>query len=359
MAVEPLGVTCFGRPDDLPRHGIYGSKANCAMHHVRLEAIATRRVSSDHHARAQGRRAAAFARVTEPSVVPAALVWALLGIVAVEIVVTYARVPPDELYHVSGSGIVSGFGRALVYLNFPVALAALPLVALAADRLRGRPALVAVAIVSAGLCAVVFWPGVVDPADLDRKPINALPALGVGLALLLTAVSGLFRVRARVHPAVVVFSMLLLLLAIPWIAAELGFYLDGVPVLGRLFLTGTIYEGHASVHHGHHHGMDGVLLTLTALAAVPLVRRAHLRPLRITVGIYLGLQLAYGLGNAVNDGWLEQLVKRGWVDTEIPSVLEPAISLAWLGIVLAALLFSLPVLQILPHGHGLRHVQRY
>ena len=247
------------------------------------------------------------------SIAPAVFVWALFGIVAIGIVITYARIPPDQLYHVSRSGIDGGFGRALAFLNFPVALAALPLVALAADRLRHRPALVAVAIVSAGLCAVVVWPGVVDPADLDAKPINALPAIGVGLALLLTAVSGLFRVRARLNPAVAVFSLALLLLAIPWIAAELGFYLDGVPVLGRLFLTEAVYEGHASVHLGHHHGMDGVLLALTGLATVPLVRRAHIGPLRSAVGVYLGLQIAYGLANATQDGWLEQVVKRGWV----------------------------------------------
>lgn len=286
------------------------------------------------------------------SIVPAALIWGLFGIVTVEIVVTYSRIPPDELYHVSGSGVAGGLGRALVFLNFPVALAALPLIALAADRLRNRPAAVATAIVSAGLCAVVFWPGVVDEADLDARPINALPAAGVALALLLTALSGLFRVRARIHPGVAAFSVLLLLLAIPWIAAELGFYLDGVPVLGRVFLTGTVYEGHPAVHYGHHHGMDGVLLTLTALAAVPLVRRARLRPLRIAAGMYVGLQIAYGLANMANDGWLEQLVKRGWVDTAIPSVLNPAVSLAWLGIVLAALVFSLPVLRAFPRRRG-------
>ena len=38
----------------------------------------------------------------------------------------------------------------------------------------------------------------------------------------------------------------------------------------------------------------------------------------------------------------------------IPSVLEPALSLAWLGIVLAALLFSFPILELLPP----RHVRR-
>jgi hypothetical protein len=279
------------------------------------------------------------------SVVPAALIWALFGIVSVEIVVTYARVPPDELYHVSGSGLLAGLSRAVVFLNFPVALAALPLIVLAADRLRGTPTAVATAVVAGGLCAVVFWPGVVDQADLDARPINALPAVGVGLALLLTGVSGLFRERTRIHAGVAAFSVLLLLLALPWIAAELGFYLDDVPALGRFFLSGTIYEGHAAVHLGHHHGMDGVLLTLAAFATVPLVRRAELRSLRIVVGLYLGLQIAYGLANTANDGWLEQVVKRGWVDTAIPSVLNPAVNPAWLGIAVAAVLFSVPVLR--------------
>jgi hypothetical protein len=286
--------------------------------------------------------------MSRPSVAPAAIVWGLVGVVAVEIVVTYARIPPGQLYHVSGTGAAGGFGRALVFVNFPVALAALPLVALAADRLRRRPVAVAAAIVSAALCANVFW--VVDQAHLDAKPVNALPAAGVALALVLAAASGLFRVRARVSRAAAAFGALLLVLAIPWIAADLGFFLDGVPLLGRLFLTKTLYHGEAVVHHGHHHGMDGVLLALAALAAVPLVRRASLRPLRIAVGIYTGLQLAYGLANVANDAWLEQVVKRGWATTSIPSVLNPAVSLAWLGIVLAALVFSLPVLRALPHG---------
>src|SRR2546423_12101518 len=62
--------------------------------------------------------------------------WAMFGLVAVEIVVTYSRVPPERLYAVSGSGIRAGFGPPLVFLNFPVALPAPPVVALAAERLR-------------------------------------------------------------------------------------------------------------------------------------------------------------------------------------------------------------------------------
>ena len=56
-----------------------------------------------------------------------------------------------------------------------------------ADRLRGHLAIVAG--VGALLCAVVFWPGVVEQSDLDAKPVNALPALGVLVAVVLTVIA--------------------------------------------------------------------------------------------------------------------------------------------------------------------------
>src|SRR5438552_16307570 len=163
---------------------------------------------------------------------PVGALWAILGVVAVEIVVTYSRIPPAKLYSVSGTGLGAGFGRALVFLNFPVALAALPVVALAADRLRRAPALAAAAV-AAGLCAVVFRPGVVDQYDLDARRVNALPAAGVALAVALSLAAGLHRERVRLRVA----PVLLLLLALPWLAADPGFHLDGVPPLGRALLT--------------------------------------------------------------------------------------------------------------------------
>ena len=39
--------------------------------------------------------------------------------------------------------------------------------------------------------------------------------------------------------------------------------------------------------------------------------------------------LVYGLVNLANDGWLEQVVKRGWTVWEIPDLLVPSASLAW------------------------------
>jgi hypothetical protein len=274
---------------------------------------------------------------------PVALLWAMLGLVAVEIVVTYSRIPPAKLYSVSGTGIGAGFGRALVFLNFPVALAALPVIALAADRLRRAPALVA-AVVAAGLCSVVFRPGVVDQYDLDARPINALPAAGVALAVALSLAAGLHRERVRVRAA----PALLLLLALPWLAADLGFHLDGVPLLGWIFLTGKVVGVRAAVHLGHHHGMDGVLLTFAALLLVPLARRIRAPALRLLVGLYLGLEIAYGLANTAQDAWLEQVAKRGWTTHVIPSVLNPKLSLPWLGITVAAVVFAELILRPVP-----------
>jgi hypothetical protein len=267
-----------------------------------------------------------------------AVLWAMFAAVAVEIVVTYSRIPPEKLYSVSGTGVGAGFGRALVFLNFPVALAALPVIALAAERLR-RGALLAVPV--AALCAVVFWPGIVDQYDLDARPVNALAAAGVALAVALSLAAGLHRERVRLHPA----PLALLLLAIPWLAADLGFHLDGVPVLGWLFLTGKRVGPLAAVHLGHHHGMDGVLLTLAALLLVPLARRIRGSALRLVVGLYLGLQIAYGLANTAQDAWLEQVAKRGWTTHVIPSVLHPALTLPWLGIAVAAGVFAALILR--------------
>ena len=65
---------------------------------------------------------------------------------------------------------------------------------------------------------------------------------------------------------------MLLLLSPPWIAAELGFFLNRVPILGRIYLSGQYRREQPglppslpAVHHGDHHGLNGVLLVLTAL----------------------------------------------------------------------------------------------
>ena len=263
-----------------------------------------------------------------------------LALVAVEIVVTYSRLPARELYHVSGSGLEGGLSRALVFANFPTALVALAVLGVAYEQLRHR----FVAIVAAVLCAFVFWPGVVSEADLDARPINAAAAVGVLLTCLLVATMPLARSGRRSGDNTrVAIALPLILLSLPWFAAELGFFLDGVPLLGRLFETGHYLPNGAglpplppAVHHGHHHGMDGLLLVLSALLLSRTLESIRGRALRSAVGAYLALMLCYGVANMANDFWTEQIFKRGWTAWQIPNVLEPRPTIAWGVIVLAA-----------------------
>ncbi len=118
-----------------------------------------------------------------------------------------------------------------------------------------------------------------------------------------------------------------------------------MPVLGSLFITGAIRAepgagySHAAVHHGHHHGMDGFLLVITALLLSRLVGGIRQALLRAVTAFYLALMLVYGATNQVQDLWTEQIVKRGWTNWEIPNVLHPTATAAWAAMVGVAVLF--------------------
>jgi hypothetical protein len=256
-------------------------------------------------------------------------VWAALAALALATLMTYARIPPPELYHVSESGLAGGLGRVLVLLNFPTALIAVAILALCTDRLGP------LALLPVPLCAVVAVPGVVDQADLDARPVNAVPAAGVALALALTVAAlrrgGLgTRGAAEGDRLRIVAAAALALGSIPWLFAELGFYAPW-PFLAE--------EGEplAAVHLGRHHGTDGVLLALVALVLSRQLPRYRRRWLARASGVYLGVMLAYGLANAAEDFWLEQVVKRDWAESRLPSMLHPALSPAWAAIVLSGL----------------------
>ena len=108
--------------------------------------------------------------------------WALWGAVSLAVLITYSRLDATELYNVSHEGLAGGLGRAFVLLNFPVALVAVALALLAVAALSAKAWLVAGPAIC--LCAIV--PFAVDQDDLNARWINALPALGVVLALCLT-----------------------------------------------------------------------------------------------------------------------------------------------------------------------------
>jgi hypothetical protein len=260
-------------------------------------------------------------------------------------VVTYARIEPEELYHTSLGGLAGGLGRALVFVNYPVALAAIATLAVSLDRLGTARLWLALTGLAALLCATVTVPGVVDQDDLDAKAVNALPACGValavGLSLLAARRGGVGRLGPRVggDAARLVLAGLLLLAAIPWVFAELGFYAPW-PFLADEIRPEPEEPALRAVHLGRHHGIDGVLLALSALALSRNVPQLRGERLRLSLAAYLSLMAVYGLANTAQDFWLEQVVKRGWTDERLPTVILPSLSTDWAVLVaLAALVY--------------------
>jgi hypothetical protein len=253
-------------------------------------------------------------------------VWALCGVIALAILVTYSRLPPEELYSVSGDGLSGGFSRALVFVNWPGALIAIAVLGIVVERVW-RPL---VALTALALCLVIVIPGVLDQADLDAKWINVLPASGVALVIALTAVAvkegGVGGWGSRrgdgIRIAVVI---VLALVSLPWFFAGLGSYIPG-PV----FLASEEYKGHAAVHLGEHHGGVGLQIVVATLLLSRELPRLRANWRRTALAAYLAGLIAYGLGNIANDVWLEQVVKRGWTAWELPSVVRPSINWLWL-----------------------------
>jgi hypothetical protein len=255
--------------------------------------------------------------------------WALLFAFAGVIVVTYWRLPPEELYNVSESGLELGLGRALVFINYPVSLVTLSIAWLAADRIGTRRALYAAGIASL-LCAVTALPGVVDQHDLDAKPVNFLPAIGVAIAFVLSRKAPWERAgRLRLDPLRVVIGLVVWLVALVWIASVAGFYFPDDLFLGEELRRGGDGRLGPAVHLGDHEGLDAALLVTSALVLT------RYRP-PWAVAFLLGLTLVYGLAVEWRDFWFEQVNKRGWTEWAPPQVLTPRLSLAWGGLLLLA-----------------------
>lgn len=262
------------------------------------------------------------------------VVFAVLATFLVITFVTYARLPPEETYNVTRSGLAGGASRTLVELSYPTALAMLPILGLCAARLR-RPRAYLLAVVGAALCATVAL--VVDPDDLDARAGNAFPAVGVVLALGLTAWAlheGGLGVKAPALAADrlrVVVAAVAIVLSIPWLFAELGFYAPD-PVLADEIPAGRELP---AVHLGSHHGMEGVVLLLSALLLSRALPTMSGRLTAVTSAA-VALMLAYGSAIAAEDFWHEQVAKRGTVDWQLPNMVLPSLGWGWLGIVLAA-----------------------
>ena len=280
-----------------------------------------------------------------PNLVEVVVVWGFFVLMLVAVVATYSRVAADELYHVSETGLSGGLGRALVSLDYPVALVAAPLAVLAALRIGERWALWAAAVASA-LCWMVAVPGVVDQDDLDAKTVNVIPALGVVAALALTVIAvstrGLGSPERRLpgDNARLLVAAVLVLVGLPWFLADLGVYIGHAPLLGDVFMSNepaptAENPNHRVVHLGQHHGGHGVYLALAALALTRVLPQVPGR-LRAVLTFYFSLMLVYGVAIVLEDAWGEQVVARAWASWRVPNVLEPKATGAWVVVLAAA-----------------------
>lgn len=261
-------------------------------------------------------------------------VWAVWLLTLLAVVVTYSRIDTAELYNVHGSGLGLGLSRAAVHTNWPIALVVLVLVLVAMRDLPRR----AWWIAGPAIACCATMPLFVSQSHLNARWQNLVPGVGVALALGL-AVAAMRRsgtsLQSRLpgDPVRIVLAVVVLVLSLPWIAAELGFHLPGDLFMGEEpFRTA---DGHleAAVHLGEHHGWHGALLLLSALV---LSRVQAGGRLRIWLLVGTAVLAAYGAVNATQDFWQEQVVKRGTVDWAIPSALYPGLKPVTLATVVLA-----------------------
>ena len=263
---------------------------------------------------------------------------------AAVVLLTYSRLDPAETYHVSQAGLGGGLSRALTLVNFPIALVAIAITLIAMAVLPASAWWAAAPAIA--LCATL--PLFVDQDDLDATPFNAIPALGVVVAVALT-VAAARRTGVALAPdrpwdrLRLVLAVVVALISLPWLAAELGFHLPGDLLMGEELETENDGTTIAAVHLGHHHGTDGAILVLIALllSRVAVARRE----LRVVTFAYLGTMLSYGAVNFVQDAWNEQVVKRGWTDAGIPSALLPGVKPIWAVVLLLAVGATLVLLR--------------
>jgi hypothetical protein len=297
----------------------------------------------------------ATARAEKPGLTGVLAVWVMWIVVSAATWATNARVPVSQLYGFHGEGIVSAAGRVVVLLGWPVALAAIPLLIVAVDRFlacsptqTGRRVIVTLSVLSVCLCLTIAWPGAQQGSHLDARYINVPAGIGVAIAFGVTiyvlAVTGrgASPPRRKFDRPLLVLLAVVLFASLPWLFANLGFYVGDVPGLRSLFMSKQIVPEPGNphlraVHLGNHEGIDGVLLAVTAVVLMRTLGQIVNRARRTALSAYLSLLLVYGLAVALADGWHEQIVKRGWVATKVPNVLHPAASAAWLGVLLAAL----------------------
>lgn len=229
----------------------------------------------------------------------------------------------------------------LMFLRHPWLPAMVPLSGLAVARLHDARA-------SYGIVALAGGTSVLSVTMLSRRlspvqPVDRLAAMlvGCGSGVILRAACQ-FGVSVVPYPLPgdalrLALGGVVVAAATPWILADLGVYVGDIPGLRTIFLSrhSPLDPGFDAVHLGHHHGMDGALLTLTALLASRQLFALPAGPPREMLSLATSGLLIYGLSRWGEDLWNEQVVKRGWTRRKLPIVVRqgrPEGRRVWLGL---------------------------
>ena len=301
-----------------------------------------------------------------PGLLEAVIAGGVTLLFALAVLITYARFPVEEFYHVSEVGLRGAIGQTLVFLNYPGAFIALALLPITTSSLLAaawyRREVVVAAIVAALLCLVAAGPDVVTQSDMDFKLVNAIPAVGVAitavLVLLAVRANGLGPVRPwqRADTVRAVIGGIFALGGLPWMLGMAGFYIEQVPLLGRVFMSKGTENGAEViyVHLGTHHGFSGLMFLLTALLLARVVGTVTPHWLDRLLSVFVAFMLAYGIANFTQDFWYEQVVKRGWSSYDIPNTTVPAVTPVW-GLILLGALLAWLVMFHEPAARGRSH----
>ena len=288
------------------------------------------------------------------------VVWAVMLVVCVEVLVAYTRTKPNELIGVPRTGLSVAVTDAIGFLAFPVGLVATGVAIAIGDRLSRVGLWVAMAAAT-GLAVVSVLPGVAESEEVEitlnpQRVVAAAAVLALfGLTLHAVRIHGVGHWGPRSPGDLVRLALAagITFAALPWVAADLTLSLDNVPGLSHVFLTDTLRNepgrvgANPAVHDGHHHGMDGALLALAAIALSRVIRSlAGWRQTALTA--LVSLTFVYGVANALEDFWLEQIVKRGASGYVFPKMLTPRLSTPFLVIVLAAVALSVALRATTP-----------
>ncbi len=255
--------------------------------------------------------------------------WGLLGLDAVAIYRLYAGSLDAPGLMRRRTGREAGIDQLLAlgrHPGLPVAIGVMPITMCRLER-RDRLPVALGAVAAGGMAALALDRMRTVESVISRDDVLAasviVAALGMTAGSALTGGIGPLRGIGDRDTARVIIATGLVTHGLPWLLADLGIYAGDLPGLGRVVLSRQLLPEGASwpaVHLGHHHGLDGTLLGLAALIlsrSLPDVRPVALRE---GLSLYVAFLLVHGTTRAAEDGWNEQVVKRGWSRRRVPLI---------------------------------------